>query len=188
VEHFWADSLPRDSVVNTLHFNDAGIDTDPQGLAEDLLAGLAAIPILQSRGLRVKFYDLADALPRPIKGQAENTTTSNLSALGNREVALCLSYYSERNLPRQRGRIYVGPFSAAEAGSRTPAAPIRAAVASLVPVFTNLGGSDVDWCVYSRTDGVMRPITNWWIDDAWDTQRRRGLRATTRDTGTTTEL
>ena len=187
IESFWTDSLPKDSTVNTVYFDDHGALSDPQGLATDLQEGLHAIPILATRGLRVKLYDLADAQPRPIKGESVVEPTSSITSLGNREVALCLSFYGTRNLPRQRGRIYVGPFSAAEAGSRAPAAPIRAAVASLVPVFTNLGGADVDWVVYSRTSGLTHAVTDWWIDDAWDVQRRRGLSPTMRDMGTTTE-
>jgi hypothetical protein len=29
-------------------------------------------------------------------------------------------------------------------------------------------------------DHVLRPVSNAWVDDEWDTQRRRGLKGTTR--------
>jgi hypothetical protein len=38
--------------------------------------------------------------------------------------------------------------------------------------------------VYSPTTGQTKKVEHWWVDDEWDTQRRRGLRATTRDEGT----
>jgi hypothetical protein len=50
----------------------------------------------------------------------------------------------------------------------------------------NLGGVDVQWCVYSpTTPGDMsdkfKQVTRGWIDNEWDTQRSRGLRATLRN-------
>jgi hypothetical protein len=38
--------------------------------------------------------------------------------------------------------------------------------------------------VYSRREKVARPVTNYWVDDEWDTVRSRGLRSSTRVTGT----
>jgi hypothetical protein len=35
-------------------------------------------------------------------------------------------------------------------------------------------------------DGVGRPVTNWWVDNNWDSQRRRGTKPTARLEGTTT--
>jgi hypothetical protein len=51
----------------------------------------------------------------------------------------------------------------------------------------DLGGVDVDWVVFSRTDGQARPVTNFWVDNEWDTVRARGLRSDTRILGTTSE-
>jgi hypothetical protein len=34
--------------------------------------------------------------------------------------------------------------------------------------------------VYSVADAVAREVTNGWVDNAWDTQRRRGIDATAR--------
>jgi hypothetical protein len=56
-----------------------------------------------------------------------------------------------------------------------------------VPILTALGGLDVDWVVYSRVDNRSSPVTDWFVDNSWDTQRRRGPRATSRITGTTSE-
>jgi hypothetical protein len=43
-------------------------------------------------------------------------------------------------------------------------------------------GTGYDWCVYSPTSNMLFPISQIWVDDAWDTQRRRGVKATTRTT------
>ena len=51
--------------------------------------------------------------------------------------------------------------------------------------FANLGGVNVDWQVYSPTDGVGRTVKSYWCDDEWDTMRSRGLRSTMRQTAVT---
>ena len=68
-----------------------------------------------------------------------------------------------------------------------PSQTTRDKVAELAPILAALGGVDVDWSVWSKVDGQARAVTNWWIDDEWDTQRLRGLRGATRTEGTTTE-
>jgi hypothetical protein len=128
------------------------------------------------------------------------------------EVALALSYYSVRNAAGSRGRIYIGPLNmfvyqdttdgprpagafltdlaisaTALADPNSPTIPN--VVADLLPagVATGVGGQTPFWCV--RTTGVKKAgpvlykvITGGWIDNEWDTQRRRRLAATARDT------
>ena len=48
---------------------------------------------------------------------------------------------------------------------------------------TGLPGGSA-FVVYSRKEGVARPATNYWVDDEWDTVRSRGLRSSSRVTGT----
>jgi hypothetical protein len=45
-----------------------------------------------------------------------------------------------------------------------------------------LGGIDVDWVVHSPTHDTNTKVKEAWVDDEWDTQRRRGQRATKRIT------
>jgi hypothetical protein len=54
-------------------------------------------------------------------------------------------------------------------------------------VLEDIGGVNVDWCVWSRLERKARSVTDWWVDNEWDVQRRRGLKATQRKTGTTNE-
>jgi len=121
-------------------------------------------------------------------------TQASASESGPREVALCLSYYAEQNVPRRRGRLYIGPFTDAAMEIRPPAGNAIGAVASLAPALAAVGGADVDWCLYSPTNDVatagatkLRTITNWWVDNEWDTVRSRGRRATSRISGVTGE-
>lgn len=187
-----ADSaFPRDAVVMTPHFNDQGVGTDPQGLCDDLADALSAwVRPANGRQLTVKAYDAQGTVPVLPQGEATRNTGLIPGSYFPRELAVCLSYYSERNAPRYRGRLYV-PLLAMPAGPETPGVrpneAFRAPVAALAPIFAGLGGADVDWVVYSRVGNVARPVTNWWVDDEWDVVRSRGLRPTTRTSGTLSE-
>jgi hypothetical protein len=177
---------PRDRMMITPHFNDIGATTDPQNLCDDMLAGLQAIT--PSTGeVRVTAYDAQGSIPVYPQGDAIVLKGAQMATNIPRELALCLSFYSERNVPRQRGRLFLPLWFLGIAGSGLrPTLPV-AKMASLVNLFTGLGGPDVDWCVYSRVTDAARSVTNWWVDNEWDVQRSRGLTGTSRTLGTTTE-
>lgn len=183
--------LARDHIVNTVHFDDFNIDptggTNWKAFADDVKAvfqNRSGVPF--GYGVETKVYDMADAKPRPVK--ASSPWAQGLAGFSSefapREVALCLSYFSERNLPRFRGRIYLGPWAAA------PERPTSAQIAAVKALSTGLegiGGPDVDWGLWSPTRAAFSKITAGWVDDEWDTIRSRGLRATSRNVFTTNE-
>ena len=189
---FAADTaLPRDRFVITPHFSTPNPWPEMQSLVDDLADRLAAFDQAGANGreVNVRAYDAQS--PPPNRPLAEATRARDVAPASRtmREIALCLSFYSEFNEPRRRGRLYLPLFwisGGATVGPR-PAAEHIARAAMLPEIFQNLGGTDVDWCVFSRRDNEARPVTNWWIDDEFDVQRRRGLRSTTRTTGTTSE-
>lgn len=185
---FGADSaFAEDGLTITPHFNDGGALTDPQGLCDDLADALATWTT-SARQVVVRAYDAQGAPPVYPQGEAIRNLGTYPQSAGVRETAVCLSFYAGRNLPRQRGRLYIPTVITGQSTtSPRPNPTMRTKVAALVPIFTALGGADVDWCVFSRTDKVARSVTNWWVDDAWDTVRSRGLSPTTRDEGTTSE-
>jgi hypothetical protein len=189
-------ALPRDRFVLTPHF-DVGFDIgnldaspDAQALCDDLAEALRTFFVpARGREIEVKAYDAQGTKPVYPIGRAIRDQGLYPESPVMREVALCLSFYSSRNTKRQRGRLYV-PAAAAFTGSSMPARPSEAHriyVGTLAPILQNLGGTNVDWVVYSRVDDTARPVTNWFVDDEWDVQRRRGFRSTTRTVGTTSE-
>jgi beta-galactosidase/beta-glucuronidase len=192
---FGADSsLPRDRFVIAPHFRDTNIpggETDHQGLVDDLADGLTTwlTDAGPAREVHVVAYDAEKAPPSYPLAEAIRNANAFPESKYPREIALCLSFYSERNIPRNRGRVYIpanGLTSAASIGPR-PILTERQRAAALVPLFTGLGGIDVDWGVWSRTDRAFRPVSHWFVDDEWDVQRRRGMRSTTRLEGTASE-
>nr|CRY96676.1 hypothetical protein [uncultured prokaryote] len=169
---------------NTLYFavDGFGADADVQGLADDLLAVYQQRSFTAGSSIEVRGYDMADPKPRPELGFARSTGTGIGLPTGPGQVALCLSYYSERNLPRQRGRIYCGPFSNPEIR------PTSQTINSLITfgqALAGLGGLNVDWSVYSPTKASLAQdptmtISNIWVDNSWDIIRSRKLDGTTR--------
>jgi hypothetical protein len=179
-----ANTTPSDVVSNTFYLDKTTIPgqggADLEALATDTKnIWQARMPIINDYPkTRVRIYDMADLKPRPVLAEAESSTTGGSNS-GPQEVALCLSFYSGRNLPRSRGRMYMGPFFAGGMLGR-PSATQQTALLDLASDLAALGGADVAWVIYSPTDNQYRGVTNAWVDNAWDTQRSRGLAPTSR--------
>lgn len=182
-------AFPRDAVVITPHFNDHGLTTDPQNLCQQLAdtIGLWMNPANMCQ-ITVKAYDAQGTPPVVPQGSVIKNVGLTPVTLFPREIALCLSFYADTNVPRRRGRLYIPlalwMVSPAKPGLR-PASTDRDKVGDLVQRFAGVGGADVDFCVFSRRDNAAHKVTNWFVDDEWDTVRSRGLRPTTRTQGTT---
>lgn len=149
-------------------------------------------------GRTIKMYDWAEPKPRvPIYERSDvvapfTSSTESLPA----EVACCLSFEGTQqsgvNQARRRGRIYLGPLSVSANGvtSVTPfvSRPSNTFRAAVLVAAENLRQALLPsgiWSVFSpRTfpeAGATAEIVRFWVDDAWDTQRRRGVRALATD-------
>jgi hypothetical protein len=184
-------TLPRDQLVINPCFLDHGVTSNPSNLASDLATALegwygtaSVLPIT------VKLYDIEGSKPvAPAAIATRNSTLAPPSAGCPREIAVCLSFYAGQNVPRKRGRLYVPAALLGGMPSSLalrPSSTVRNKVKALAPVFASLGGVDVDWIVWSRAGNAFNRVTNYYVDDEWDTVRSRGLRPTLRDAATTT--
>jgi hypothetical protein len=136
----------------------------------------------------MRLYRMTDAPPRlPVR-----TVTLPTLVLGTgsfpHEVAMVLSFRSSTPsgtpLSRRRGRIYMGPLSDS-AGlldrSGGDVRPSSAARTILGAAGTALSAyPSTDWATFSTVDGVMSNVLSGFVDNAYDTQRRRGTKATAR--------
>jgi hypothetical protein len=181
-------AFPRDRVTINPHFK-VTISPNPQQLADDLAAAIAGWqqPSPTGREVQVKMYDAEDPPPSPPVAQKMLNSGIVPVSPGPREIAVCLSFYAQTNTPSRRGRLFVPLFVA---NGNAPSGPTvssvnRDAIATLVPIFASLGGVDTDWVVWSRKNEQAHTVTNWFVDDEYDTVRSRGLRPTLRKTGTT---
>jgi hypothetical protein len=185
-------SLSKDAIVNNW-----GLYT------LDSPSGVAAIvgPILRNfydawganrssmyawTGARLKLYHMNDPKPRvPVADVALLLSGSVATNTLPTEVSLCLSVQASRvsgqSQRRRRGRLYLGPFSSASGDGLTgrPASALRTTLATAAEAArVAFGATTVGWHVVSQpkpTDPMTSAaVTGGWIDDAWDTQRRRG--------------
>lgn len=189
---------PADDLINTLYFSDDVVGVfDPLGLNEaltDLFQGLSAYQSLNSvsdtQQTTYEVFDMGEPEPRvPIASGSIDTSPTNTIALP-REVAVCLSFQGEKlsgvNQARRRGRIYIGGLSVGNIGvDGFVSDAMRSGMAALMQDFASYPLDPAhphDWrfSVYSPTDADFVEITNGWVDNEWDTQRRRGREATAR--------
>lgn len=195
-----ATMIPADRATNTYHFDVAGESGSTLGLVADLLQDLyvdttAVTPLtdlmsdeLSAGLLGIQLYNLDDPEPRvPILSRGVEFTPADAPGLPT-EVSLVVSFQADPEAgqvqARRRGRIYL-PWM--RESSNVLGRPSSVVIDDVAAAYTEfLANSDdaanVDWVVWSPTAEASFGVSTGWVDDAWDTQRRRGFSATTRTT------
>lgn len=192
-------AIPADAVTNTWHFDSYGPEVDFQNVADMLkdfysktYAALNPISYYLASGLsnvaEVRIYKMSDPKPRPpaFEGTFELGRPSGITPIPT-ECAVVLSFQATRQagMPqsRRRNRVYLGPFSNRANGSDgRPSPGLKDSIARAAKELLDAAQASVvwSWAVYSPTNDAYYNVNNGWIDDAWDTQRRRGLAPTSR--------
>lgn len=108
------------------------------------------------------------------------------------EVALTVSfrasYPSGVNPQRRRGRIYLGPMNLSAmatgvSGQNFPDPACVTACADAAQVLAStLSTAAAQLVIYSRVSSSSAEVIAGWVDNEWDTQRRRQTEATSRTT------
>lgn len=201
-------NLAEDAFVNGFHFT--GVSS-AEAMTTEIFARLASFyedtavgaprPLNQWMsteinfpGARLKIYDWDDPKPRaPIfdesLGLVQGTPVESLALPG--EVALCLSYAgpieSGGHPARRRGRVYIGPLNTGctaptPNASARPAGQLITTMAAAGEALADASTSGCSWVVWSTVNSSATVITRGWVDNAFDTQRRRGVRPSGRTT------
>lgn len=186
-------NLPRDVAVNTFAVVAAdatpGSLTDIYSAFDEFYQDIGSIfGRLVSRTAEpiFKAYDLEAPEPRVPLLESEMTL---LPAPGEAaqlppETAVCLSfkgtYASGASNARRRGRVFLGPLEAGMLSNvtSTPVVTQSKVDSILTAAFVlslNLTNDGHYLGIYSRADSFVYRAVEAWIDDATDTQRRRGL-------------
>lgn len=193
--------LPEDQRVNTWYFrNDQEVPNIPNlidaiaavldafygatngaagGSIANLMSGLvtSAEYIVYDLGASGKRYPIGS--PRAATWTPPATTQSLPG-----EVSSVLSYYAGQG-PRKRGRLYLGPFiQTANSGGAALSEPSSDLQTRMVESALNVLNTteNVTWAQVSPTAGEATPVIGGWVDNAWDTQRSRGVAPTSRAT------
>lgn len=195
--------LPKDRYINTFHFASSDLSTPDLGTGgneigerlrefylEQTDTGEAVQNFLSGyieTEFQVRVYDLGT--PSPPAREAWVTYHDLTAPRGGAalpfEVAVVASFFAERNLPRNRGRIFLGPLNQAvlsEDNDVPMVTPIfRQTLAAAMLRLTNEGvGDSFRWSVLSPTDNEAKVITEGWVDNDFDTIRARTPTASSR--------
>lgn len=186
-------SLPKDRIVNSWYTIST---TDPSPTEVNTIAAAIAVfyttistwgASIALTGHKIVSYRLSDPEKRvPVNTHTFGPLTTGPDAL-SRETAMVLTFQaaiaSGDNPRTRKGRIYVGPWNASGNGYERPSSAART-------LLTNTAKSVNDTlvamsnatalAVHSEKDQTLRQAVEVWMDDAWDTQRRRGLLPTTK--------
>jgi hypothetical protein len=203
-----ASLLPEDRFVNVFHFHDPTLL--PPGPAvdacldvvEDCYTGSISggnsmgtfFSPYMMRAATLIGYDLLSPEPRTPVPRAITLGGAQGEGLPE-EVALVLSTHGAPPITaRRRGRVYFGPLTngvstVVDGSNTTPSRPAQASAGQLVQAAVAFGTKMVTdsavigmpWCIRSTVPSEnFVPITGGFVDNAWDTQRRRGPTTTAR--------
>lgn len=199
-------NLPADRVINVFHFSQSGtyaenVDACFDAVSDFYLGTRATRPIAQwlspwvQRDAELRQYDM-DTAPQRVPTILPLDLGAVPSAEGAvEEVALCITMHG--SVPpaltrRRRGRLYLGPLNnfGVVGGSATSAShPQPTLIEDMRAAATQLAGSPaitVQWSIRSMVPSENYvPIVAGYVDNAFDTQRRRGPEASERTTWTT---
>lgn len=191
-------NLPSDVITNTLNFDEtvpATLEAAAaalQPIIEDFYRDIYSTDMwadyLSINTAHINFYRMDQPPPRvPV---TTNLFTSTLPVVDPSvlptEVSVVLSFQGERlgGTPqaRRRGRIYLGGLASnavtVSSSSSFPLvnAAFRARIGTAASAFmAACETANFPWVVWSETDQLMVPVTNGWVDNAPDTQRRRSI-------------
>jgi hypothetical protein len=188
--------LAKDVMQVTPHFQDNAGTLSAAQIATQLATACGTyFRTAVSGGVKLYHEDFNPAAPHPPLAVATFGTAGNfMGSVGPREVALALSYYSTYNQKRYRGRLFI-PHAWLSQNQSTPIGapgvrPTPGAQTGASNFYTQVinavRASGVQWVVASTVDKAARTVSQWWVNDEWDIQRRRGLRETGRTTGPVT--
>lgn len=175
--------LPEDVFENVLYYDVSTSEGILQTVADGLIAAYGAWGFHAGiQGAEVRAYAMPASGPPDY--QKDYPSYIHSVTQGPSEVALCLSYATtdawEGTSARRRGRIFLGPLQASDMGIPRPTTPLLPATLVLGQALYDVGGTEAMWMMWSPTDQVAAPIEVVSVDNAWDTQRRRGLAPTSR--------
>lgn len=183
------DGIPANASTNTLYF-----DADSDAVLPDIVTALIAMftpidglfsSLIDADNIWTEWYRMSDPTPRAVVYRQRIFPFVTSTTAGPTEVAFVVSYQGARisGLPqnRRRGRFFLGPLEAQDT-PRPDAAQVTAVKdAALSLLVASNAASDWTWAQYSPTNGIGIDVSDGWVDDEWDTQRRRGRTATYRE-------
>jgi hypothetical protein len=185
-------NMPEDYISNTFYYRGPGELEGLKNIAGNKLTGFYQSlgggylsPLLSQFGHTIKFYDQEIAKPNPPFNVREFDFLAPLAG-GSlpSEVAVVVSFsgglISGVSPGSSRGRVYLGPISASniQLNGMMPN-QFCEDIAGFAAELANAGGA-AEHCIWSDKLQQDFGITEYWVNNEYDTQRRRGRKATFR--------
>jgi hypothetical protein len=163
--------------TNTLYYQNVSGAQSAEVIAQDIADAYATTSweAFSFGAIQVRGYDFNGVANSGPPIAIKTATQPAPAAPGPREVACCLSYRAGPSTPRSRGRIFLGPIRAGAMNSDYVTGMVGNAANSLGQKLISILALGATWSLYSRTVQGFAEITNWSVDNAWDTQRSRGI-------------
>lgn len=187
------DNLPANFVQNQFAINVSGItelDADEVTVAVktfyDAVRGYLSSRVAAT-GHEVKFYALPGLKPNyPVTETTFNLAAQPAGTPAPSEVAIVTSLVGVREagqaMARRRGRMFIGPLNQSTWGDDRPAAGMLTVISDA----TKDLAVDIN-AIENHRLGIWSTVNQSWavcaggfVDNAWDTQRRRGIQPTAR--------
>lgn len=196
-----SDNVAANFVNNTFFFDldeDSSVGFDRAFLTNEVNTALVALYQdlegalggLQEVGHRIKYVDIDEPKPQyPYEETLFDLTGPNNQSQLPSEVCVVSSFEALQtagvNQASRRGRVFLGPMQSASAETDGRVKDFyRTLIAQAFLTFANkqddAGFNGWRWCVYSRKLDSLSPIVMGHVDNAYDTQRRRGVSSTGR--------
>jgi hypothetical protein len=180
VAQWHATDAVRDYTTNVLWYATNTTAASALGDAVKTAFTKSTAPYYYPKNVWVKVYDHAAPLHSPPVYTTQYSGAGSI-ALGPRQIALCLSFYSGLNIRGQRGRIYIGPWGASVLGEFATTAQMDQLIALAVDLKTP-GGADVVHMIHHKTLNTFSNVSNYFVNNRWDTMRSRLPKETARET------
>lgn len=191
--------IPADNATNTFHFEALAEPGQDFENIVDMLAdfyteqapdannSIAAYMSAAVDGTaQVKIYDLNDPEPRtPVYLGNFALSGAGGEAMPS-EVAVCLSWQAEpvsgQSQQSKRNRVYLGPWAVPSVENGRPNQLLIENIFYAAKELHAAADASIqwEWVVYSPSTDTARPIWEISVDNAFDTQRRRGIDPTAR--------
>lgn len=186
-------NLPEDWVTNVWHFDNAeGTPTQNDAIFANLLDFYEVLrqylpSVIAGTGHWMRMYQVSDPKPRAPISEYEFSIPAPSGSPLPLEIAAVLSYEAPQlsGVPqaRRRGRVYLGPFNGGVIGTdgRLVTGFLTAMTDAAEALLTASQASTTwKWSTHSQVLGTGAEVSNGWMDNEPDTQRRRGRTATAR--------
>lgn len=180
-------TLTRDRYVNVFHMSTPNPAPDMDDIAGQVCGLWQSKYGSTTHEVNCRVYELGPPPNVPLA----NVTLAAGSAWdiqSARELALCLSFAGDnRGDKRRRGRLYLAPHITTVALPQIGLRPTQAQLDWALSWYgesndslPDLGGPDWTFGIWSEAGQHFTQSEQAWVNDDWDTQRRRGLRESNR--------